>query len=377
MRVARTLWIALWREVAGGAGLGFGAVALLYLGRNLLRYVDRLHALGATPQDVARVAGCVLVVMTAHALPVAFLFGLAVALSRLASDGEALALRACGVGLASLLTPLLALALVVSAATGVLSLELEPRARRALRESFHAMAARGALLEPGSFRTLAGRTFFVRARTPEGALEGVFLEDRSRAGQPFVLFAEAGTWRWDAELARVELHLERGDVVFEAERGGRPEQIPSRMSFVSLDYAFPVDELAAAGPGELLPKDMSLDELRAVVALARAGGSLSHLEKQDLGTYEMQIQRRYALPVAPLVLALAAIPLALRPGRAARARGAWLCAALVAAYYGAFVAARTLALGGAVPASAAPWLPNAVFALGGLGLCWRARRIPA
>jgi lipopolysaccharide export system permease protein len=375
VRLPRTLWIALWREVAGSAALGLGAVALLYLGRNLLRYIGQLHALGAGPADVAQVAGCVLVVMVAHALPVAFIFGLAVALSRLASDGEALALRACGVGFASLVTPLLVLALAVSAATGVISLELEPRARRELREAFHAMAARGALLEPGSFRTLAGRTLFVRSRRPDGALEGVFLEDRSLPERPLVLFAEKGRWRWDAARARVELHLERGDVVFEEAGGVRSERAPARMSFATLDYAFPVDELAAAGPAELLPKDMSLDELRGVVALARGGDSLAHLEKQEVEHYEMQIQRRYALPAAPLVLALAGIPMALRPGRASRARGAWLCAALVGGYYAAFVAARAVALSGGLPAAAAPWLPNAAFAVAGIGLCWRAQHV--
>ncbi len=372
MRIPRTLWLALWREVAGHAALGLAAVALLYLGRNLLRYVDRLHALGAGPGDLAQVAGCVLVVMVAHALPVAFLFGLAAALARMTADGEAQALRACGVGLASLVAPLLALALAVAAATAVASLELEPRARRGLREAFHAMAARGALLEPGRFREIAGRTLFVRARAADGSLEGVLVEDRSRPERPFVLFAERGRWRWDPALARVHLHLERGDVLFERATGA-PEREPARMGFASLDYAFPVEELAAAGPGELLPKDMSLAELRAAVALARAGGSLAHLEKPGVEHYEIQIQRRFALPAAPLVLALAGIPLALRPGRAARARGAWLCAALAGGYYAAFVAARTLALAGGLPAVAAPWIPNAAFAAAGVWLLARCR----
>jgi lipopolysaccharide export LptBFGC system permease protein LptF len=439
VRVPRTLWVALWREVAGHAALGLAAVALLYLGRNLLRYVERLHALGAGPWDVAQVAACVATVMAAHALPVAFLFGLAVALSRMAADGEAQALRACGVGLAALVAPLVALALAVAAATGVASLDLEPRARRGLREAFHAMAARGALLEPGRFREIAGRTLFVRSRAPDGALEGVLVEDRSQPERPFVLFAERGTWRWDAAQARVRLHLERGDVLFEAPRSeAEPSEVrapaskaaerprseaepsearapaskaaerprseaqasgvrapaskaaerprseaepsearaPARMTFATLDYAFPVDELAAAGPGDLLPKDMSLAELRAAVALARAGGSLAHLEKTRVEHYEIAIQRRYALPAAPVVLALAGIPLALRPGRGARARGALLCAVLAFGYYAAFVAARAVALAGGLPAVAAPWLPNAAFAAAGIVLLARARRVP-
>jgi lipopolysaccharide export system permease protein len=118
---------------------------------------------------------------------------------------------------------------------------------------------------------------------------------------------------------------------------------------------------------------MSLAELRATVALGRAGGSLAHLEKPALEHYEIQLQRRYALPVAPVVLALAGIPLALRPGRAARARGALLCAALAAGYYAAFVAARALALAGGLPAAAAPWIPNALFAAAGALLLARRR----
>jgi lipopolysaccharide export LptBFGC system permease protein LptF len=148
------------------------------------------------------------------------------------------------------------------------------------------------------------------------------------------------------------------------------------MTFATLDYAFPVDELAAAGPGDLLPKDMSLAELRAAVALARAGGSLAHLEKTRVEHYEIAIQRRYALPAAPVVLALAGIPLALRPGRGARARGALLCAVLAFGYYAAFVAARAVALAGGLPAVAAPWLPNAAFAAAGIVLLARARRVP-
>jgi len=376
MRLPRRLWAALWREIAANAALGLGAVALLYLARNLLRYSGRLLELGAGPGDLARIAGCVLLVMGAHALPIAFLFGLAVSLSRMAADGEILALRACGVGQGALAAPLLALALAVSAATGWAALDLEPRARRELRESFHALARRATQLEPGRFRELDGRTLFARERAPDGSLLGVFLADRSRPERPFVLFAERGSLRWDESGARLRLRLERGDVVFESASGAARERAPARMSFDRLDYAFPSDALLAAAPGDLLPKDMSQAELREIVARARAGGSLAGLEKGAVEHYELQIQRRRALPAAPFVLALAAIPLAQRRGRAARARGALLCAALAGGYYAAFVAARAVALAGGVPAVAAPWLPNAAFAALGLALWARARGLP-
>src|SRR5262245_20018127 len=226
MRLPRTLATALWREIAVDAALGLAAVALLYLARNLLRYAGRLLELGAGPADLAHVAACVLLVMGAHALPIAFLFGLAVALSRMAADGELLALRACGVGQGAIAAPLLALALAVCAASAWASLDLEPRARRELRETFHALAGRLAQLEPGRFRELEGRTLFVRERAPDGELVGVFLADRSRAERPFVLFAERGTLRWDEAGARLRLHLERGDVVLESPAERARERAP-------------------------------------------------------------------------------------------------------------------------------------------------------
>jgi hypothetical protein len=64
VRVPRTLWFALSREVAGHAALGLAAVALLYLGRNVLRYAEKLDALGAGPADLWLVARCALTILT-------------------------------------------------------------------------------------------------------------------------------------------------------------------------------------------------------------------------------------------------------------------------------------------------------------------------
>ena len=112
-----------------------------------------------------------------------------------------------------------------------------------------------------------------------------------------------------------------------------------------------------------------------VVALARSGGSLNHLLEKNAEKYEGQIQRRYAVPFAPIVFALLAVPLSAIRMRGARAWGALLSALLVGGYYGMVGFSEYLAEVG-VPAVAALWLPNLCFATTGILLLLRMRRVP-
>lgn len=116
-------------------------------------------------------------------------------------------------------------------------------------------------------------------------------------------------------------------------------------------------------------------ELREVVALARSGGSLNHLTEKNVEKYEGQIQRRYAVPFAPIVFALLAVPLAAIRMRGARAWGALLSGLLVGGYYGMIGFCQYLVELGA-PAVMALWLPNLFFASAGILLLLRMRRVP-
>ena len=117
-----------------------------------------------------------------------------------------------------------------------------------------------------------------------------------------------------------------------------------------------------------------MEQLRGVIAKARAGESLRHLYAKKVEEYEIQIHRRFALPVAPMVFALLAVPLALQRGRGARSWGVLLCGLLVTLYYAVLSFGQYLALEALVPAAGALWLPNAVFGLVGLGFLVRASR---
>ncbi|MDJ0852428.1 MAG: LptF/LptG family permease [Myxococcota bacterium] len=370
MRLSSSLSRYVAREVLVHGALGLAAVAVVFVARNLLRTLAQLSGAGTPVAELVAVAGCIALASLAYALPIGFLFGVLAGVGRLAADGEALALRSVGVGTRQLVIPVLGLGALVGAVDALLVLEIEPRAKRELRALLRARAAAGAWLEPGHFTRLGSHTLWFGQR--DGAsLERVFLSDRSRPDRPIWVFAEraellAGQGETRLRLVEGDLHqIEVPEAPLARDRlaGGRRH----RLAFASLELALEEGDRAAAARYAPRPRDLGFRELRTELArLCREGAAAAGRR-----AYEVQLERRLALPAAPLLFAFTAVPLALRRRRAARSLGLAACVALVVAYYALLAAGETLALAGQLPARPALWLPNAALAVGGLLLLRR------
>ena len=379
MRFPRTLSLYVARETAQYAAVGFLAVASLFLANNLLRRLEELIELGAHVGDVFAVAVRLLAILTTYALPIAFLFGVLVALGRLGSDHEVLATRTLGVSLAQLAAPVLALALGVCALSGWLLLRAEPVARRSMIELVGKVASRGGLIQAGAFTRLdkrGDRVLFVDRRTREGELDGVLLSDRSNPERPFTVLAGSGAFRFDPETATGHLLLREGNVHFEP--GEAVSDRTQRIAFRRFDYAFDLSRLTSLGLERLKPRDMTGQEIAGVLAhFDEHGSAPPQAREQRRIEYEVQQQRRIALPFAPLAFALLALPLGLARQRGARSLGALLCASIAFGYYVLLNAGSAYATGGTLPAALALWLPNLACVLIAAPLWWRARRAEA
>ncbi len=372
MLFPRTLSRYVVREVLEYTGIGFLAFSTILVTQNLLRRLDDLVAVGFRSDDLIAVLGCLLAMLTAYAVPIAFLFGILLAMGRLSADSEITAMRACGLGMRHLVIPVLVLGLAVSGLTAVLMLRTEPKARLALRNVLQNVAARGAILEPGKFRTIGSRVVYVEGRDRENNLTGVLVADRTNAERPFVVFAEAGRFTLDSENAEIRLELERGDI--HLEEGGPDDDRHRRIAFDELSYVIDARSLLDVEGYETRPPEMSMHRLRHVLRRAASGDALQDLRERDPVLYELQIHRRLALPFAPLLFALVGVPLGLRRSRGARSWGALLCVTIVFAYYALLSLAEFLVEEEGVPPALALWLPNVVFALGAIPLLRRASR---
>src|SRR3990172_12278334 len=117
MRMPRILSLYVGREVVQCAVLGFLGVGAILLTQNALRQIADLASAGLETRDVLAILGSLVAMLSAYAVPMAFLFGVLVAMGRLSADSELKAMRALGVSLGQLSVPFLAVALAASALT--------------------------------------------------------------------------------------------------------------------------------------------------------------------------------------------------------------------------------------------------------------------
>jgi lipopolysaccharide export system permease protein len=377
MRIPRILSFYVLREILLYAGLGLLVVGSVLVTQNLLRQLDDLATVGFGFHDTLAVLACVVGMLAAYAIPIAFLFGLLVAVGRISADSEVTAMRALGVSFGQFAVPALLLALLVSAATAGLLSEVEPMARSRLRTVFSEIASRGGVIEAGSFNQLdrnEQRLLFVEERDEQNRLTGVLISDRTDPMQPFIVVAERGHFSFDSASATAHLQLEEGDIHFESEE--TPEDRYRRISFANFDYAFDMSTILGSGPSRTTPKEMRTRKILEVIEYFDTHDNRppADVRVKVKEVYQLQLHRRLALPVAPLLFALVGIPLGLRSSRGARSWGVLICVGLVFSYYSLLSFGSFLAENLTVPASLAMWLPNLAFAVIAVPLLYRARR---
>jgi lipopolysaccharide export system permease protein len=355
MRGSRTLAWSLAREIIQYTLVGFAAASVVLLSQNLLRRMDELTAVGFTWSDLGVVLRCLFPMLTAYTIPVALLFGTALAIRRRVSDSEVLAMRACGLGVRSLVLPAFLIGALVTGISSWLLIGVEHEARRELISLFNSVAARGAILQAGDFRGIGKRVIYVAERHRDNRLEGVMISDRSQ-DPPFLIFAEEGRLSLDENSA--QLHLELGEGELHIADADLDADRYRRVLFDSFDYWVDVTSLLSGEARPVRPKQMTLNELREVVTRGRAGDPLHDLKKKDPVLYELEMHRRFALPFVPLLFAIAAVPLALMGQRGSRAWGPVACAGLAFGFYAVLTLMQYLAREQWIEPGFAFWIPN-------------------
>lgn len=375
MRTARTLSLYVMRETLVYCALAFFALTLVLLMQNLLVRLDELFVVGMNAGDALRLATCLLPVALGYSIPLAFLVGILLAARRFGSDGELLGMRAAGIGPDRYLLPNLVLAVLVSALLAWLVVAVEHVSRRELVQLFKTVAARGAILEPRKFRRIGDQLIFVEDRTPDGGLSGVMIYDSTSKEHAYRLFAERGRFEFDDAHSAIQIELWNGDVHLDP-----TADLPRRSARIHFDrFSVAVDVSAILGRelGPVRPKQMTRDELLAVLERARQGDPLAELDQKNPVEYELELARRRTFPFAPILFAGIGVPIALVSEQ--RGRNLALPVALAAAllYFALGSVAESIVQQGWLAAGIASWIPNALFLVAAIVLTRFVRnRIP-
>jgi LPS export ABC transporter permease LptG len=334
----------------------------------------------------------------AHTLPMALLVAVLLAGGRLAGDLEIIAFKAAGVSTLRLFRPALAAGLVITVLTAAITLVINPLANQEFqRQLFKILQARASsgLAERVFNPTFGDVIIYVEdVSASQVALRGLLVSDERDSKISRIITAREGRLLTDEANRRITLRLINGAVseadVLPAAPAVPPSADPKVMrapvsgaasaaryrltNFSIYDMSLSVDSpLKSAARNDKPEKDLSLTDLEAAIGQFKS-------DAYAQAPYLVEWHKRFAFPVAAMVFALVAFPLAVRSHRGGRSIALVASLVILVAYYVVLTSLEGPALRTRLPAWLAIWAPNVLFTvIGGVLMAATTRewRMPA
>ncbi|MBG89380.1 MAG: hypothetical protein CMO80_21135 [Verrucomicrobiales bacterium] len=341
-------------------------VGVLLLGNALkdvmAMLVNQQISIGVVFKMIAYLIPWVLV----YAVPLGFLAAILLVFGRISADNELVAIRAGGVGLFSMVMPVLGLGLVLSSLLAWINMDLSPKCRSAWKSlGREAVVNPADLLLPGRYiRQFPGWTIYIGGKS-EGLLEDVLLykyEDGVLRDQ-----IRAETADVDLDKETMELRLELASVNWDyrldvGDTNASPEWGTMLMSETSQTNRLgELDQLVE----EQDLSDMTFSRLREELDAVRAS------QEQDSPVL-FHLHRQVAASFSCFVFVLMGVPLGIRAQRRETSVGLALALVMAVFYFGLQMFAQSLETKAAAYPHYLVWLPNLLFAAIGCRLLWRA-----
>jgi LPS export ABC transporter permease LptG/LPS export ABC transporter permease LptF len=289
-------------------------------------------------------------------IPMAVLVGVLIGLSRMSADGEVIAARAAGMKIGTFIRPVMLYASVGFAIACWMSLSLGPQATWQLTKMENELKASEApyAIEPRVFIEQFPRLLlYLKDVTSSHALwRGVFIADTSNSDLPKITVANSGQLVNHPASHTLTLHLENGT------QHEIDPQDPARYSiasFAATDIPISLSSGAEPPPQPRSPPMMRVNQLWAA----------THDPVQHSAAW-VELNYRFALPFASLVLALAGTPLGLFTRKGGKSIGVMLAILLVFVYYIIFALGFGYARQSKLNPVVGLWTANLVFVIGAL-----------
>jgi len=350
------------REVLRHALLGLLIFTFVLFVPKLVRLMELFVRHSGSGSQIATLFLCIIPSVLVFTIPMAVLVGVLLGLGRMSMDSEIIALTALGISRKRILLPVGVLAVLGATLTLLMAVWIAPKSLRTLRD------VEGDLLASQISYQVMPRVFderfphlvlYINDVLASGTRwNGVFLAEAGGDSGSRITLAESAIVIADRQQGKLELHLNGGST-HEWTR-----QDPSNYSVTAFgrsDWPIEVTGMETGKERELSNPERSLSQLW-------------HENGKSWRDARVELNQRFAFPVACFVFALIAVPLGSQPRRGGRAAGTLLAVVVIGAYYLLFIMGAGFARQGVVPPWVGMWVANVILALTGFALLPRMER---
>ncbi len=348
------------REILTPTLLGLVVFTFILVMGRLPGLTEMVVNKGVPLSSILKLFGYLLPTFLSITIPLSFLLGILLAFGRLSADSEFIALKSTGIGLYSLLRPVLFSAFVCTLITGGLTLFAEPFGKSAFRDQIFTIASDQASIgiEGGVFNdSFDGLVIY--AETMHDRREemlNVFISDERSAQEPANILAKKGRFIQNPEFQTLTLRLNQGTIHHLT--SGDKESYQT-IGFSTYDINLDLNK----GRADAASRSKSLGEYSPRQLIDARHKATNSRQRNRFAT---ELHKRFSTSAAPLVFALIGIPLGLQSNRSGKGAGFAVALGIALCYYVLLSLSGTLASKGVLPAAIILYLPNLLFFSAGI-----------
>ena len=276
-------------------------------------------------------------------VPMAILIAVFLTYGRMSTDSEIIVLKASGLSFLGISRAAIILSLLCSLCLLFISLYVMPRSMYSLKNTIHETIVKKAsmTLEEGAFTDVFKDTvIFVKNIPSEDKFKGIFVyknADKSME-EPLVIVAESGIISSNPEEGLIKLSMNNG--LIHTYR----ENTSSEISFSSYDFTLTsgIEYVNKVKPDEIKTMD------------------LWNSRKENI-SWDIEFNRRIALPFACLIFGLLGPSLSNRMGKIGRLGGFSLSLVILILFYTLLIMSEGLAESGKISPFLGGWAANICF----------------
>jgi LPS export ABC transporter permease LptG/LPS export ABC transporter permease LptF len=349
-------------EILSHTLIGCALFTFILLMKELPKILETVVQNSSTLTTVAEVVLFLLPNFFLVTIPMAVLVGVLLGLSRLAADSEIIAMRASGLGIGYFVR-VAAIVAVGGTLIGLFnSLYVAPRANQGILDLDKALASQATYeIQPRVFyEDFKDKVLYVQnviSGTGAANWRQVFMADITDPGQPKITTAASATVVSDTSL----------ELLMRLRNGTEHEPVPGQPQQYNIS-TFAVNDMPFAAGQQ---NEGHVGRLDTVIYALPMKQLIEQTHGPDGKRFLIELHKRFAYPVACLVLMLVGVPLGVTSRRGGKSSAWVFTILLVILYYSLSLIGIAMGRQNWIPTFLAVWSANILFAVGGLFLLWQ------
>lgn len=336
------------------------------LGGRIVQIVDKL-AEGIPFESFLLFVICTLPVVLCYTIPLAVMVSVMLVFGRLSADSEITAMRACGISIVQIVSPILCVTLILSAVCLWLQMEIAPpclwKARQEMKVAL--MEQPLVLFAPGrQIEYDRNKLIHIDNKIGDNELLGVQIYEVERTGDGSVeirrdISAASGVLEIDEQNRMMNVIL-YDCTITDRSVGGRGTTVLADKIEMPVDYGRELNAMVLSQR----PKFLKTKDLLGYIRLAKQTG-------QPTTGMEIELNIRIAFGLAPIAFLLFGLPLAIQSSRRETSVGLFLSVVLAGGFFLAVTICESFEDYHKLYPQYLIWLPILGYQIGGIFMMYR------